>query len=205
MAMCHCGAIVDLMLTPFEPEAHGVPLPDTEIRLATADDLVDCARLAARRELGDPDVWALQFRRRLADPRQRLMVAIHRGATAGFAWVAHLTPEADGGHGAPDGWYLSGVVVASEYRRRGLGQRLTQARVEWVLGRASEVFYVVSAHNSASRRLHEAVGFWELTRDFRLPGTVFGDGDGILCRLGRERPAAEVVALTSHLEDANAR
>ena len=36
--------------------------------------------------------------------------------------------------------------------------------------------------------------FEEVTRDFALPGVVFGAGDGILCRL-RRRPDADVVDL----------
>ncbi|WP_454226258.1 GNAT family N-acetyltransferase [Propioniciclava flava] len=66
-----------------------------------------------------------------------------------------------GGRNAPDGWYLSGVVIAPDARRRGLGRRLTQERIDWALERGSAVYYVVAASNWASRALHGELGFEE--------------------------------------------
>jgi len=187
---------VNTLFAAFDPDAHGVPLPDVVVRPATHDDLHGCVALAAQREGGSTAEWLGNFERRFDDDSQRLFVACVGDDLVGYGRVAWLTPTADGGHGAPDGWYLSGVVVAPAMRRRGLGLRLTRARVEWVLERTSEVFYAVSASNLASRRLHESLGFRELTRDFSLPGVLFGNSDGMLCRLAR-RPDADVIDLDS--------
>ena len=101
-----------------------------------------------------------------------------------------------GGPHAPDGWYLSGVVVSQGFRRRGLGRRLTQSRIDWALGRGGAVHYVVAAGNRASRTLHASLGFREVTADFTLPGVLFGNDDGILYRL-EEHADAAVVDLAS--------
>ena len=188
--------IVNTLFAPYQPDAHGVPLEDVTIRNARPDDCVSTGALTAAREGGDPAEWAAQHARRLDSDRQALLVAEHADAMIAYGWLAHLTPVADGGSNAPDGWYLSGVVVAPEFRRRGVGRRLTQARVDWVLEREPSVFYVVSATNRASRTMHAELGFREVTTDFVLPGVVFTRADGILCRLDA-RPDADVIDLAS--------
>ncbi len=187
---------MNVLFAQYDPEDHGSPLTEAEVSLATADDLAETGALAARREGAEPADWVRVHARKFDDPAQRLFVARVEGRVVGFGWVAHLTPSASGGHGAPDGWYLNGLVVAPELRRRGLGLRLTCARIAWALERADEVFYVVAGSNRASRRMHELLGFRELTTDFALPGAVFGNGDGILCRLGRD-DGADVIDLAA--------
>lgn len=187
---------MNTLFAPYQPDAHGVPLPDVVIRTACRDDLPFTAALAARREGGVIEEWAAIHGRLFDDERRVLLVAEHHREVIGYAWLAWLTPEADGGHSAPDGWYLSGVVVAPAFRRRGVGRRLTQARVDWVLERGESAFYVVSASNQASRTLHAELGFREVASDFVLPGVVFANHDGILCRLDGQADA-EVIDLSS--------
>ncbi|MFP5417066.1 MAG: N-acetyltransferase family protein [Actinomycetes bacterium] len=184
------------LIAPFAPDAHGVPLPDAVVRLADRVDLCRTGALSAQREGGDPAEWTAQHERRFDDERHTLVVAEYRGEIIGYGWLSWLTPTADGGRNAPDGWYLSGVVVSPDFRRRGLGRRLTQARIEWALAHGGAVHYVVAARNHASRTLHSSLGFQEITTDFTLPGVVFGNNDGILCRL-LARPDAEVVDLAT--------
>lgn len=173
---------MNLYTTTYEPDAHGVPLDDVVVRVATADDLAGCGALVARREGTDAEAATQRLRAVHAQDDQVVMVALLHGAVVGFAKAGFLTPVADGGRDAPDGWYLSGIVVAPEYRRRGIGRALTQARRDWVWERADVVHYIVSDAHRASLALHESLGFHEVTRDFVLPGIVFGSGGGILCR-----------------------
>lgn len=195
--MCQCGSIVNTLFAPYQPDAHGVPLPDVVIRTASREDLPSTAALAAHREGGELAEWAAIHGRQFDDEKRCLLVAVHHGKVIGYAWLAWLTPVAHGGRNAPDGWYLSGVVVHPEYRRRGIGRRLTQARVDWVLEREPFAHYVVSASNRASRTLHAQLGFVEVAHeDFVVPGVVFTNHDGILCRLGA-RPDADVIDLAS--------
>lgn len=187
---------MNTLIAPFLPDAHGVPLPDVVIRTARHDDIPRTAELAARREGGTLAEWAAIHGRQFDDERRVLLVAEHRGSVIGYAWLARLTPQADGGRNAPDGWYLSGVVVAPEFRRRGIGRRLTQARIDWVLTRDAAAYYVVSASNRASRTLHAELGFVEISDDFVVPGVVFANDDGLLCRL-TARPDADIIELSS--------
>lgn len=191
--LCQHGRVNPLFAS-HDPDAHGVPLPDAAARPARADDLAATGALAAQREGGTAGEWTARHERRFADTGQQLMVAEHEGRIVGYGWVSWLTPAASGGRGAPDGWYLAGVVVDPAFRRRGLGRRLTEARVDWVLERADDVHYVVSGSNRASRDLHAFLGFVEVTDDFVMPGVVFTRDDGILCTR-RRRPDATVIDL----------
>lgn len=168
-------------VTEFDPDAHGTPLQEVEVRLAGPGDLPACGALLAQREGGDPAVWALRLERSLGADHP-LFVAVHDGRVLGYGRVARLTPTASGGRNAADGWYLSGVVIDRDHRRRGLARSLTRARCAWVWERADSVYYVVNALHEASRRLHGEFGFQEVTRDFDLPGVYFTEGHGILCR-----------------------
>lgn len=187
---------MNALFAPFTPDAGGQPLAGVVVRPGTPDDLAATAALAAYRECGDTAEWVAVHGRRLADDRQRLFVAEADDAIVGYAWASWLTPVADGGRCAPDGWYLSGIVVAPSLRRRGIGRRLTQARVAWVLEQTDDIYYVVSASNGASRTLHAALGFREISTDFVVPGVVFANADGILCRLDK-RPDADIIDLAS--------
>jgi len=168
-----------LNFAEYQPDAHGVPLPELTVRRAEPADLPACAALMAEREGDDEAAWLdrLQF---WALAGQQLFVATLPGRVIGCARLSWLTPGADGGRNAPDGWYLNGVVVTPGFRRRGLGRALTLARCRWVWERGGRVHFVVNARNRASMDLHREVGFREVTRDFVLPGVTFTGGEGVL-------------------------
>ncbi|HRL50233.1 MAG TPA: GNAT family N-acetyltransferase [Propioniciclava sp.] len=187
---------MNTLFAPFEPDSSGSPLPEADVRVGVRDDLLRTGALAAQREGGLPADWVAQHERRFDTDGNQLFVVELGHQVIGYGWVSFLTPVDHGGRNAPDGWYLSGVVIAPGSRRRGLGRRLTQKRVDWALARGSAVYYVVSASNRASRALHAELGFEELTDDFRMPGVVFSRDDGLLCRLV-SRQDAEVVDLAS--------
>ena len=69
----------------------------------------------------------------------------------------------------PEGWYLTGVIVDPAWRRRGLGEVLTAARLEWLRRRTDAAYYVASRLNQASIALHERFGFHEIARGFDYP------------------------------------
>ncbi|WP_232548505.1 GNAT family N-acetyltransferase [Propioniciclava soli] len=188
------------LFASYEPQQHGVPLDGVVVREGTPADAEPTGRLAAEREGDTPARWADRHAHKLADGDHRLLVAEAAGEIVGHGWVSYLRPTEGGGRGAPDGWYLSGMVVAPGARRRGVGRLLTRARVASVLEHDDAVYYVVSASNRASRDLHAELGFTEVSDDFVLPGVVFGADDGILCRLTRDAFArdAEVVDLAEH-------
>lgn len=184
------------LFAPFAPDAHGHPLAGAVVRPGTRQDLAQTGALAALREGGPGADWVAQHRRRFDTEGNQLFVVEYEGDVVGYGWVSYLTPVEHGGRNAPDGWYLSGVVIAPTVRRRGLGRRLTQERVAWALERGEAVHYVVAASNLASRDLHASLGFEEVTDDFVMPGIVFTHDDGLLCRLV-DREEATVIDLAS--------
>lgn len=165
----------------YNPESPGTPLADVAVRPVESADWLACGRLAARRQGGQPEAWA----ERLAlacEEGQALFVAESGGEIVGYGGVSWQDPGALGGRNTPAGWYLSGCVVDPGRRRRGIGSKLTHARMAWVFERADSIYYVVNATNKASIDLHSKQGFLEVTRDFEFPGVTFVGGQGVLCR-----------------------
>lgn len=156
------------------------------LRPAEPRDLDALAALRAAREGEDPTRSRGVFTRVLqAAPGgdRLLLVAERAGEILGYGRAGPWTPPPDAPRNpAPAGWYLLGVVVAPEHRRRGVGSALTRARLDWIAERASCAWYFASARNRVTLALHERFGFVEVTRDFRFPGVSFTGGVGILFR-----------------------
>ena len=173
----------------YEPERRGTPPPDgLTTRPATASDLPARAALRAARD-GIPEASAAANFERLLARAERGETAV-RGAWVGEAPAGYGTVEHLAWEGLPAGWYLGGVVVSPALRRRGIGARLTQERLDWVAQRGREAFYFVNARNRASIDLHAPFGFREVARDIRVPGLTFTDGIGLLFRAELPRGSA---------------
>lgn len=144
------------------------------------------AAIEAAREGVDPGQQAVKLGKLIdaaAAGEALVLAAALDDDLLGVAKVARFTPVPGApANSAPAGWYLLGVVVAEHCRRRGLGRRLTQARLNWIAERARAAFYFSNAGNRASIDLHRPFGFVEVTRDFTFPGASFEGGAGILFR-----------------------
>ena len=168
------------MFADYQPDAHADPLP-VEIRALTDADIDECAALAAERNGLDRATWSRAFRDHLTLDRHQTFVAVHTGRVVGYATVAWMTPSRElGGFNAPDGWYLTGLVVDPNWRRRGVGLGLTETRLEWLASRTHDVWYFANTVNRASLDLHTRLGFHEVTSDFGIPGVQFSGGTGVL-------------------------
>ncbi|OCI30401.1 GNAT family N-acetyltransferase [Oerskovia enterophila] len=148
------------------------------VRPAGEDDLASIAGIERRAARG---ANLDQVRLAIADPGRFVVVATIDDAVAGWA-KTHWWPYSDGP--APVGHYLGGITVDPEARRRGVGAALTQARMDWVSGRASFVCYVVNATNAASIALHRRWGFHEVARATSFHTIQFTGGSGVLLRAG---------------------
>jgi GNAT superfamily N-acetyltransferase len=73
-----------------------------------------------------------------------------------------------------------GLLVDERWRRSGLGERLTAARLAWVWEHAQACWFFANARNRASLDLHAKLGFHEVTRAFTFPGVTFDGGEGFL-------------------------
>lgn len=100
------------------------------------------------------------------DPLRLVMIAEVDGVVAGYGRARHHeTPDGMQPETFPEGWYLSGLLVAREFRRYGIGLELTRQRISWVGERAKVVRFHTSAKNRASIRMHEKLGFRAIKRD----------------------------------------
>jgi len=175
-------------MTRFEPHLEksqrdrAQPPLTCRFRTAVAADADALGAIEAHREGGKPAVHAEKMRRSIAEPGL-LLVAEHDGRVVGFGKARHFEPAPDApANVAPRGWYLAGVIVAPEFRQRGVGRQLTEARLAWIAERADQAFYFANARNRVTIELHEPFGFVEVTRDFTFPGASFEGGEGILFR-----------------------
>lgn len=170
-------------MAPEFDEAHH-PLGSLRIVAMSAGDVESCAAIAAHREGGDIAPWRTSFKRRLSDDDSIVLVARLGWRVAGYGVATKLDPVRDGGAAAPPGWYLAGLVVTPDLRRRGIGRELTSARLEALRSRTPRVYCFINARNHASIALHQGAGFTELTREFAIPRVSFDGGEGILLEAG---------------------
>lgn len=154
-------------------------------RIASSVDARAAASLAALREGGA--AWAHeQVMISFVDRADRaLHVAEYEGTVIGFGKCSMGGWSGGAASEMPDGWYLTGLVVHPDHRRRGVGLDLTRARVAWLFERTERIHYFASALNAASIALHERVGFREVARGIAVPGVSFTGGVGALYRLDR--------------------
>jgi ribosomal protein S18 acetylase RimI-like enzyme len=173
------------------------PALDVIIRPAKVSDADAIGRISADREGRDPEETIPAVDRALRDGsvgRSRaLLVAEVDGSIVGFGKVQYRegkTPMSEGG--LPEGWYLTGIVVDPRFRRRGIGTRLTAARMRWIAERGSAAYYFANASNRVSIALHEGFGFAEIARAPAFGSESFVGGEGVLFRAelgGSERRA----------------
>lgn len=64
-------------------------------------------------------------------------------------------------HNTPSGWYLLGLGVYPEYRRLGIGTKLTEIRMKWARDNSDEkkVYFYTNPQNITSQKFHEELGY----------------------------------------------
>ena len=149
------------------PESFARWSPDTPrthtgfiVRMGAKADVEACTRLAVAIGAGTADAWRQTLSRTVRDGQQRaLFVADASGQVVGYGRVvctdAGPAVPADTAvpRAAPPGWYLLGLVVDEAWRRRGIGEALTKARMAWVSERSSRLYCFTSHANLASQAL----------------------------------------------------
>lgn len=149
------------------------------VRAATNADLDGCARLIANESGGPQSEWRERFAAVLSDPNRRFLVALLEDVLVAYGQARFLSrgDSADFDSG-PSGWFLSGVVVAPECRRRGIASRLTQARLDLLRETSQVVYYAAEPNNVATMGLHKQFGFDEV-------GTLLVPGHDLPLQLWR--------------------
>lgn len=157
------------------------PPSDVVCRRAGPDDDLVLARLAQQHYGGDPERWRSQLRRSVERRDGCVFLAEHDGEVVGYGKAAPCAPRGTE-DAAPAGLYLTGVVVAPAWRRRGVGAALTVARLAWSRGRAEQVWAFTNARNTGSLAMHGRLGFVEAGRAASYLGEPFDGGVGVLLR-----------------------
>lgn len=159
---------------PFQPEAHGAAVSGLSIIDALPEHAPAIAAVEVAREGGDPEVSIPLIAGELEQIRQGrrrryTCLGIVEGAVVAFARCGYRA--ADPAFPAlPEGWYLIGINVLPQWRRRGIGAALTAHRLAWLSGRADTVYYNTSPQNRASAALHEVFGFEMVAEGVGAPG-----------------------------------
>jgi len=130
-----------------------------QVRPATGADVPAAARMIADDRHEDVGIWTERLGLDLADAERIFVVADVAGEVVGFG-QARVTQNPDNHPGLPpSGWYLSGMTVAPAWRRRGIGEALTRARLHLLATRARTVHYLAEPGNLATVALHAKLGF----------------------------------------------
>lgn len=144
-------------IAPFQDQPRG-PRAEVLVRWAGPTHAHAIARIDAVASGCDIDSIVPLIRKDLhRDGTQPLVaLAVVRGLVVGYAKL-YFGPFANGW---PAGAWFTGLTVDPAWRRRGVGEALTAARLE----RADAdgpvtAFYFTTADNRASIALHEALGF----------------------------------------------
>lgn len=155
------------------------------VRDGRAGDIESCLSLALMSAPdSDASIWRTTFRDDINNADRVLVVAEHVGELVAYARAMRFEPEADAPADiAPPGYYLMGLIVHPDHRRLGIASALTQARLDWISGRADEAWYFANARNEASIALHSAFAFEEVTRSFFYPRVDFDREEGVLFRV----------------------
>lgn len=159
-----------------------------QIRECTLDDLAQVNSLC---DASERKRWTSDM---IAPRRDRVvLVAVADGEVIGVA-KTHFHSDPEGR--SPAGHYLAGVVVASGFRRRRVGSALALARLEWIWSRASIAHYFANEHNTASIRMHDALGFHPVARFSEIRGVTADDGRSELILFAASRAGWDLSEVT---------
>ena len=125
-----------------------------QVRDATAADLP--ALLALERDAPTAAHWSeAEYHRLFAAPSGRLALIVRDESVRGFIVAREVGLE----------WEIENIVVASAFRRCGLGARLVQELLEMACNRGAQALYLeVRESNAAARALYSKLGFAEIGR-----------------------------------------
>lgn len=170
---------------PVKEEDHGLP-KGFSTRLAIPGDAEKIAVLRQERE-GREFSGLLKESEELMKEMQEVnttsvFIAEIPGLAIGFSILRYFVPGEDApDNTAPEGWYLLGINVKKDYRRRGVGSELIRARLRAIPHEYDTVYFFTNPKNLTSQLFHERFGFIKIEEDIVYPKrkhtTVYYKGD----------------------------
>lgn len=158
----------------YAPDAHGVGVEGLSITEALPEHAPLSARVEVAREGGDAAQIIPLIARELSliqQGKRKRYTCLGRvgGAVVSYARCGYREPDPRF-PGLPEGWYLIGINVLPQWRRRGIGAALTAHRLAWLSVRTDEVYYNTSPVNRASAAMHRPFGFSLVAEGVAAPG-----------------------------------
>ncbi len=158
-----------------------------EVRLAQENDLERIAKITQDFEPQTLERYKESFKSQIeqnSNPESSIFifVAIIDNIVVGHGKLFYYSKEKhDVEFKSPEGWYLNGVIVAPEFRRKGVAKALLSFRESFILEKkGNEVFSIVSVENIPSISYHTSLGFKEQERAPGYLSVKLKCGEGIL-------------------------
>ena len=161
----------------YDPRTAGHNDETVTVRPAVPGDAAAIVAVDATRE-PRPASHLARVAGQLARSDAVAVVAEAGGVVIGSSSVTIWQGHAD----APIGWYVSGITVVPQWRRRHVAHRMLEAELATMDATGATTWSVVNATNRASLDLHAQHGFHEVARSATFAGLVFTGGCGIMLR-----------------------
>lgn len=152
----------------FQPDIKGKPLDGVVYRLVFESDANEIAKITFEREglskNKDFGFYLERTKKELEDIESaiefNLIVAEYKKEIVGFGRsIYYDLRKTQVPYFSPSGWYLMGLVVKPNFRRRGIGRRITEERMALISENSNEVYFVINSINRVSIELHKKLGF----------------------------------------------
>jgi len=150
-------------------------LPPIKIRTAHENDVLSLACLASNIQTEQHELPKI-FEEEIALTRKRtgqrlLLVAYNHDGLIAFAGSRYYQPQSDPSpydtvNPLPEGWYLKGVSVRSDYHRQGIATKLTEMRLRWLKERTDSAYLFFDREAKVATPMYGRLGFREISRDW---------------------------------------
>ena len=177
------------MFAHFNPDINGKLLRGVIYRLASISDASKISKITFEREglvrNKDFKYYLERTREELENIETatdfHLIVAEYKGEIIGYGRsIYYDLRKIQVTYPAPSGWYLMGLVVKPEFRRHGIGHRITEERLTRLSKRSNKVYCVVNSNNKAAVDLYEKSGFRKVDEGEGFLKIKFDGGKGYL-------------------------
>ena len=161
----------------YNPAATSKNLYNISVRLASLIDALPIAQIIAKLTSTDINRCVESIETSLQKSNFITIIAEYNSEIVGYSKIVYCEKE-----DAPKGWYVGGILVQPNFRRRGVGEKLTEKLIEIAKSKTDTLYSFINAQNKSSITLHEKLGFVEFDRRSSIMGVTFEGGVGIFLK-----------------------
>ncbi len=172
----------------FNSSEKSTDLPNVILRKSTVDDAKDLSQILFEREPKEQSIgecynrFHLEFQKNTPD-NWALFVAEFNGQVVGYGRLSLITNTTPNPYPKPKAWWLTGLGVKNDFRRKGIARKLTEKRIQFIQSKKEDLYYVSNSKNLASIKLHEHFGFKKVSEAPGYGSVSFDGGLGYLFQL----------------------